>query len=97
MKTRREAEWHTRHYTRHNRDALCVRLVYYCTGINRAKEAYAYRRIVQMLDIVLRLIGLVVWGFFSGLPFVVAPMIAILTCLAIMVSVRGILRRTAKK
>jgi hypothetical protein len=50
-----------------------------------------------MLDIVLRLIGLVVWGFFSGLPFVVAPMIAILTCLAIMVSVRGIIRGTSKK
>lgn len=50
-----------------------------------------------MLDIVLRLIGFVVWGFFSGLPFVVAPMIAILTCLAIMVSVREIVRRTSGK
>ena len=50
-----------------------------------------------MLDFVLRLIGFVVWGFFSGLPFVVAPMIAILTCLAIMMAVRGILRRTSSK
>lgn len=45
-----------------------------------------------MLDLVLRLIGFVVWGFFSGLPFVVAPMIAILTCLAIMMAVKGIMR-----
>lgn len=50
-----------------------------------------------MLDMVLRLIGLVVWGFFSGLPFVVAPMIAILTCLAIMMAVKGIMRGTSKK
>lgn len=50
-----------------------------------------------MMDIVLRLIGFVVWGFFSGLPFVVAPMIAILTCLAIMVAVRGIVRGTSSK
>lgn len=50
-----------------------------------------------MLDIVLRLIGFVVWGFFAGLPFVIAPMIAILTCLAIMVSVKEILRRTTSK
>ena len=50
-----------------------------------------------MLDIVLRLIGLVVWGFFSGLPFVVAPMIAIFTSLAIMVAVRGILRINSSK
>jgi uncharacterized membrane protein YccF (DUF307 family) len=50
-----------------------------------------------MLDFVLRLIGFVVWGFFSGLPFVIAPMIAILTCLAIMMAVRGILRRTSSK
>ena len=50
-----------------------------------------------MLDIVLRLIGFVVWGFFSGLPFVVAPMIAILTCLMIMVAVRGIARGMSSK
>ena len=45
-----------------------------------------------MMDIVLRIIGFIVWGFFAGLPFVVAPMIAILTSLAIMVAVRGIWR-----
>ncbi len=50
-----------------------------------------------MIDIVLRLIGFVVWGFFSGLPFVVAPMIAILTCLTIMVAVRGIARGMSSK
>ena len=50
-----------------------------------------------MMDIVLRIIGFIVWGFFSGLPFVVAPMIAILTSLAIMVAVRGILRHTSSK
>ena len=50
-----------------------------------------------MLDFLLRLIGFVVWGFFSGLPFVVAPSIAILTCLAIMVAVRGIIRHTSQK
>ena len=50
-----------------------------------------------MLDILLRLIGFVVWGFFSGLPFVIAPSIAILTCLAIMLSVKGILRHTSRK
>lgn len=49
------------------------------------------------MDLVLRLIGLVVWGFFSGLPFVVAPSIAIMTCLAIMLAVRGILRHTSGK
>lgn len=48
-----------------------------------------------MLDLVLRLIGFVVWGFFSGLPFVVAPMIAILTCLAIMMAVKGIMRHNS--
>ena len=50
-----------------------------------------------MLDIVLRIIGFIVWGFFSGLPFVIAPMIAILTSLAIMVAVRGIMRHTMRK
>lgn len=51
----------------------------------------------QVLDLVLRLIGFVVWGFFSGLPLVVAPSIAILTCFAIMVAVRGIVRHTSGK
>jgi hypothetical protein len=50
-----------------------------------------------MLDILLRVIGFIVWGFFSGLPFVVAPMIAILTSLAIMVAVRGIVRGISSK
>ncbi len=50
-----------------------------------------------MLDFVLRVIGFIVWGFFSGLPFVVAPMIAILTCLAIMVAVKGIVRGISSK
>lgn len=49
-----------------------------------------------MMDIVLRIIGFIVWGFFSGLPFVIAPMIAILTSLAIMVAVRGIWRHMAR-
>ena len=50
-----------------------------------------------MLDILLRVIGFIVWGFFSGLPFVIAPMIAILTSLAIMVAVRGIVRGISSK
>ncbi len=73
-------------------DAFCARLVYYVTTSAFTRGICILRRIVQMMDIVLRLIGLVVWGFFSGLPFVVAPMIAILTCLTIMVAVKGIMR-----
>ena len=69
-----------------------MKLLYTCL-----KAHYYLRRIVQMLDIVLRIIGFIVWGFFSGLPFVVAPMIAILTSLAIMVAVRGIMRHTMRK
>jgi hypothetical protein len=71
--------------------------VYHESAFAFAKRDYGFWRIVQMLDIVLRLVGFVVWGFFSGLPFVVAPMIAILTSLAIMVSVREIVRHTLRK